>query len=228
MSALLELLRTALEGGGLLALPVAFAGGVLTGLNPCCLPIYPAAAAACCANREWSAERQSRLPWRGALGLCLGLATVTTALGVVAALGGRTMTAMSGRWLYLIALIPILAGLHLLGVVKLPTPALRRVPSASSFVSAIGAGALLALVFAPCGTPILASLLAVVAYEGSIAYGAALLFAYGVGIGTPVIVLGSASASIASKLDARGLSVWIDRVTGVVLIGLGFYVAAGA
>lgn len=229
MSELAELVRSALSGAGLLAVPLALAGGVLTGLNPCCLPIYPAAAAACCANRECTTDGEpARLDWRSALGLCLGIAAATTALGIAAALGGRTMTTVSGRWSYALALVPIAAGLHLLRVVKLPLPELRHVPRATGFVSAVGAGVLIALVLGPCGTPILAGLLSFVAFEGRIAHGGLLLFAYGVGIALPVVVLGSAAASIVSRLDARGLRPIVDRVTGTLLVVLGLYVVGTA
>lgn len=227
MSEIGELVRSAMSDAGVLAFPLALVGGMLTGLNPCCVAIYPAAVAACCANRECASEASPpRLDWRAAVGLCLGLAFATTVLGVAAALGGRTMTTLSGRWSYLLALVPIAAGLHLLGVVKLPLPAAARLPRATGFVSALGAGALLALVFGPCGTPILASLLSLVAFQGSVAYGAALLFAYGVGIAIPVVALSSAATSVATRLDARGWRPIVDRATGVVMIGLGLYVVA--
>lgn len=229
MSELAELVRSALSGAGLFALPLALVGGVLTGLNPCCLPIYPAAAAACCASRESTKDGgTARLDWRSALGLCLGLAATTTVLGVAAALGGRTMTTLGGRWLYLLATVPIVAGLHLLGVVKLPLPKVHRLPRATGFASAMGAGVLLALVFGPCGTPILASLLSFVAFGGNATYGGLLLFVYGIGIAIPVIVLGSAAASIAARLDARGWRPIVDRATGVLMIGLGLFVVATA
>ena len=218
-----------MAGSGVLALPVALAGGVLTGLNPCCLPIYPAAAAACCANRERDpSATRARMGWVAALGLALGLATTTTALGVVAALAGRTVAGLGGRWLYVLALVPILAGLHLTGILKLPVPQLTRLPRAAGFASALVGGALLALVFGPCGTPILASLLALVAYDGRVAYGAALLFAYGLGIGLPVVALGNASASLAARLDARGWRPWVDRGTGFALILLALYIVGNA
>ena len=87
-------------------------------------------------------------------------------------------------------------------------------------------GALLALVFGPCGTPILASLLSLVAFEGNAAYGGLLLFAYGVGISVPVVALGSAAASVAARLDARGWRPIVDRATGVLMIALGLYTVA--
>lgn len=51
---LMDLLRATLADGGFYAVPAALVGGLLTGLNPCCLPMYPAAAATCCAVREAS------------------------------------------------------------------------------------------------------------------------------------------------------------------------------
>lgn len=229
MSALAEILRTTLAGAGLLAVPLALLGGIATGLNPCCLPIYPAAAAACCANRECGpADRSIRLPWRMALGMSLGLAATTTVLGVAAALGGRTMSNLGGYWLYALALVPIVAGAHFVGIVKLPFPSVRRLPKVTGFLSATAAGAMLALIFGPCGTPVLASLLAHVALEGSAAYGALLLFAYGLGIALPVVALGSAAASLTARLQASGRGGWVDRATGVLMIALGLYMIATA
>jgi cytochrome c biogenesis protein CcdA len=57
VSELADLLRTALSGGSLVALPLVVVGGVVTGLNPCCLPLSPAAAATCCAARGDRLER---------------------------------------------------------------------------------------------------------------------------------------------------------------------------
>ena len=69
-------------------------------------------------------------------------------------------------------------------------------------------------------------MLSLVAFDGSAAYGAGLLFAYGVGIAIPVVALGTAAASLVSRLDGRGWRPIIDRATGVLMIGLGLFVVA--
>lgn len=51
MKELAELLAASLSIGSVLTLPLALIGGLVTGLNPCCLALYPAAAATCCAVR---------------------------------------------------------------------------------------------------------------------------------------------------------------------------------
>ena len=52
MSDLAELLKTSLSAGSLVALPLTFLGGVVTGLNPCCVDLYQAAAATCCSTGQ--------------------------------------------------------------------------------------------------------------------------------------------------------------------------------
>lgn len=229
MNELAAMLREALGTGAVLAAPIALAGGVVTGLNPCCLPMYPAAAAACCANREACGDQEVRkLSVAAAAALALGLATATTLLGVLAAVGGRTMTTLSGAWAYAIALVLLLAGAHMLGVFRLPTLRTPSLPRAAGIGTAFVAGLLLALVFGPCGTPLLAGLLSYVAFNGSPAYGGALLFVYGVGVAIPVVVLGSSAAKLAARLEKNGGRVWVDRATGALLVAMGLYVTWSA
>ena len=224
MNELAAMLRDALGAGALLAVPIALAGGVVTGLNPCFLPIFPAAAAACCANREASEDQVRRLSLSAAVALALGLATATTLLGVLAAVGGSTMTTLSGNWAYVLAAIPLVAGAHMLGVLHLPTLKTPSLPRATGIVSAFGAGLLLALVFGPCGTPLLAGLLSYAAFSGNPAYGGTLLFLYGIGMAIPVLVLGASAAKLAAGLERNGRRIWVDRATGALLVTMGLYV----
>lgn len=219
------MLRDALASGAVFAAPLALVGGVVTGLNPCCLPIYPAAAAACCANREACGDEAVRkLSFSIAAALALGIATATTLLGVVAAVGGHTMTTLSGAWAYAIAVVPLLAGAHMLGLLRLPTFKTSALPRATGIGRAFLAGLLLALVFGPCGTPLLAGLLSYVAFEGNPAFGGALLFFYGIGIAIPVVLLGGAAAKLAARLEKNGARAWVDRATGTLLIAMGLYI----
>ena len=223
MNELAALLREALGAGAALAAPIALAGGVMTGLNPCCLPLYPAAAAACCANREACGDQVRRLSLGAAAALALGVATATTLLGVLAAVGGRTMTTLSGDWAYALAVIPLVAGARLLGLLRLPTLKSPSLPRATGIASAFLAGLLLALVFGPCGTPLLAGLLSYVAFSGNPTYGGTLLFLYGIGIAIPVVVLGASAAKLAAGLERNGRRIWVDRATGCLLVTMGLY-----
>lgn len=92
-------LSGALTSGSLMALPLSLAGGVIVGLNPCCLALYPAAAASCCAGRESH-------PWRStcdAVAFVLGIAAAMASLGIAISLAGHitglgTAAATWWRW----------------------------------------------------------------------------------------------------------------------------------
>ncbi len=224
MTSLVESLRAAASSGGLVAVPLALAGGVVAGLNPCCIPLYPAAAATCCAGR--CDEATSSIRSSGAF--VAGVATATALLGVAAALAGRALAGVGGWASYGIALVPIAMGLHLLGWIRIPLPSFSGTVRAGGIAGAFATGLLLSLVLAPCGTPVLASVLSFAAYKQSIAYGAALLFAYGIGVGLPMLVLGAAAGGLARRLDRLGWRVWVDRASGAALIALGFYLLGTA
>ena len=68
MSPLLEPFAKALSAGGILALPIALLGGLVSALNPCCLALYPAAAATCCGVRESAAQSPQLGRFRGRYG----------------------------------------------------------------------------------------------------------------------------------------------------------------
>jgi len=208
-------------GGGLVALPAALAAGLVTGLNPCCVPMYPAAAATCCAARDCAAPDERRGSVFAAVAFALGLAVATTALGVGAAATGGRLRAVGGVFAYLVALVPLVAGAHFLGFIRIPAPRLPRLPAQAG--GAFAAGLVLSLVVAPCGTPLLGSILSYAAYRGSLAYGGLLLFVYGVGLAVPVLALGLSANRVAAWLDRGGLRRWADRATGGLLVGLGLY-----
>lgn len=219
MTGLVESLRSAASAGGLVAVPLSFVGGVMAGLNPCCIPLYPAAAATCCAGR--CDAPNAALKNSGAF--VAGVAAATAVLGILAALAGRALTGLGGWAPYLIALVPLVMGLHLLGWLKVPLPTLTAQSSGTGLVGSFASGLLLSLVLAPCGTPVLASVLSFAAYKQSVAYGATLLFAYGLGVGLPILVLGAAAGDLARRLDKLGWRSWVDRGAGAALLALGFY-----
>jgi cytochrome c biogenesis protein CcdA len=219
VTALLESLRSAASVGGLVAIPLSLVGGVVAGLNPCCIPLYPAAAATCCVGR--CDAPNAAIKNSGAF--VAGVAAATAMLGVLAALAGRALTGFGGWVSYLIALVPLAMGLHLLGWMKVPLPNFTAQSKGTGAVGSFVSGLLLSLVIAPCGTPVLASVLSFAAYKQSVAYGATLLFAYGLGVGLPILVLGTAAGSLVARLDKLGWRVWVDRGAGAVLLALGFY-----
>lgn len=205
-----------LASGNLISLPLSLAAGVVAGLNPCCLALYPVAAATCCVGRNNDSQRSLS----STVAFVLGIAASMAVLGISASMAGRiTGVGVVGR--HLVALVPLLMGLHLLGWLRLPVERLIHAPLRTS--GAFGTGFLLSLVIGPCSTPVLASVLSYAAYQGQMLFGALLLFFFGMGIGMPILLVGTTAGKLIQRLDGIGWKVWIDRLAGAWLLALGLY-----
>jgi cytochrome c-type biogenesis protein len=215
-----QLLEELLGKGSLLVLPVALVAGLISGLNPCCLPIYPAAAGCCGALRRETVS--------GNLGIAalfvLGGSLTTTALGVVSALAGEVFGRLGSWPAYVIAAVPIVFGLHLVGVISIPLPAdptLKWSPKGP--LGAVTAGVLLGCVIIPCATPVLAGLLAYVAGTGNPVWGGLTLFVFGIGIGLPVLLVGTGAGWIFSRSSRVLQRRTVDIGSGIILVLVGLY-----
>ncbi len=202
------------------AVPLALFAGVIAGLNPCCLPIYPAAAGCCAVLRRETVH--------GNLGIAtlfiLGGSVVTTILGVISALAGKVF-GQWGSWpFYFVSVFPILFGLYLLKVLPLRLPTFSGMSiKVNGPFGAFIAGGMLGVVITPCATPMLAGLLSYVAITGDPLWGGILLFIYGIGLGIPIILVGTTFTSLLARLSNDKARRWADNATGVLLLGVGLY-----
>ena len=208
----------ALTTGSAVALPLAFVGGLIAGVNPCCLALYPAAVGVCCSCSP-SRDRPT-FSVRNAAAFVLGLAIAVTALGLLAVMIGRIAGVITPIR-YLIACIPIVVGFVRLGWIELPQ-LLPKAP-APGFGGAFGAGLLLSLIIGPCGTPVLAAVLSYAALQQNFAYGGLLLMLYGIGTVLPLIAVGAASDTLLRRLASKDIARWVDPTMGALLIVLGLY-----
>lgn len=220
-----RLIQTSLAGRSALALPFALLGGLVVSLMPCNLVMYPAAAATCCVSAE-SPECGSRP--RFALGkaaaFVFGVIVATTAMGVTAAILGHTVKSIAGSWVrYAVAPVPILMGLYAFGWIRLPFGRSPEVRKTGGATGTFFTGLALSLVFAPCGSPVLAAILSYAGYQGRLLYGALLMFLYGVGIGIPILLIGTGASRLSRRFAGAAWHGWINRTAGVVLLVLGFY-----
>ena len=202
--------------GNVSVVPLAMFGGLVAGLNPCCLALYPVAAGACCSARDATLRRSLR----NSVAFVLGVATAMAALGIVAAYAGRVVSA-SAPVKYTIAFVPVLMGLYRLGWVRLPLPSVS--PVWARWGTPFGAGLLLSLVVGPCGTPIIAAILSFAAYKQDFVFGGILLFAYGVGTSLPVLLVGTAGGKVLERLDRARFGTHVDEVVGGSLVLIGLY-----
>ena len=204
--------------GSVLAFPIVLAGGVLAGLNPCCIAMYPAATASCC-----SVSSDGRHASLANTFFVFGAASTTASLGIGAALLGQVTGQFGTTARYVIAFVPMLMAFYLLGWLKLPAKQIPVKWMGSGLGTALLTGALLALLISPCGTPILAAVLSYAALKGSVLFGMALLFTYGIGNSLPVALIGSAASAALKRNGKLHLQRRVSYASGAILIATSFY-----
>ncbi|MCG4454128.1 protein-disulfide reductase DsbD [Pseudomonas sp. MMS21-TM103] len=206
------------------SLLIFFGLGLLLAFAPCSLPMLPILAGIVVGSQA-SPRRGLAL----AAAYVVSMALVYAALGVVAALLGANLQG----WLMQPWLIGSFAGLFVLlslpmfGFFELQLPAgLRdrleqagRKRKGGSLVGASALGVLSGLLVGPCMTAPLAAALLYIAQSSNAVHGGLALFALGLGIGTPLLLLVMLGNRFLPKPGA-----WMDRVK--VVFGFLFLVAA--
>ncbi len=90
--------------------------------------------------------------------------------------------------------------------------------------SAYAAGLVFSLAIAPCATPILLSILTLVALQGDPVYGTLLMFIYGLGAGLPLLLIGHGLARIQHIFAAPEHQQRIRQLSGLLLLGVAGYI----
>ncbi len=212
-----------------LAVVAVFLGGMLTASNPCVLAMIPLMMSFVAGRRD---DKPGLLRAFGfSLVFVVGLGITFTVLGVAAALAGKLYGEVSSTWNWVVAVVCVLMGLHLTGLVTVPIPSLgsRLQPRTRGLLGALVLGLLFGVVSAPCAAPILVVLLTYLAGSGaSIPYGGMLLLVYGLGHSVLILLagtsMGAARALIENKKATRTLDV-LRRAAGVLIILVGGYFA---
>ena len=221
-----------LSANPLLALPLVFAGGVLTSLTPCIYPMIPITAAIVGGEAvEADGRRSSRLrPLLLTLTYVVGLALVYAGLGLFAGMSGTMFGRVSTNpWLYFaMANLLVLAALSMLDVIPMRLPAWVTQRAATSgsggrFGGAFAMGAMSGLVAAPCSAPVMIAVLTWVTETKSALLGFIYLFTFSLGMCAILVIVGVSSGSL-SRLPRAGM--WMVRVKklfGIVMLGVAEY-----
>jgi cytochrome c biogenesis protein CcdA len=213
----------------LLALGAVFVGGLLTASNPCVLAMVPLMMSYVAGDRSQghSLARSFLL----SLTFVTGLAVTFTALGMIAALAGRMYGEVSGTWNWIVAVVSLLMGLHLMGVLTVPIPSLggRLAPKVRGLLGAFLLGLLFGVVSAPCAAPILIVLLTYLAGSGSsVAWGAMLLLTYALGHSVLILAAGTSIGAARALLENKNATHLLGRlrqVAGAAIVLVGVYFA---
>ena len=205
---------------------VSFLGlGLLLAFTPCVLPMVPILSGIIVGQQQpVGASRGFVLSSIYVVAMALTYALA----GVAAGLLGHNLQAAFQKPAVLIAfsVLFVALALSMFGFYELQLPAalqtrLDRVSRAQRGGSYLGVGvmgALSALIVGPCVAPPLAGALAYISQTGSALVGGSALFALGIGMGLPLIALGTSAGGLLPRVGA-----WMEnikRVFGVVFLGV--------
>lgn len=198
--------------------------GVLLAFTPCVLPMVPILAG------MLSRSHEPLSPIRGfvlSATYAVAMALAYAVLGVVAAWSGQNLqiALQTPYALVVMAAIYVALALSSFGLFELRIPIFvpdRASNGARSPIGALAGAATLgftsALIVGPCVTPPLAAALLYVGQTGDVARGATALFALGMGMGLPLIIVGTFGSSLLPRSGAWLLA--SRQLFGLLFLGV--------
>jgi cytochrome c biogenesis protein CcdA len=207
-----------------MAFLAVFVAGLISAASPCVLAAIPLVIGYVGGYSEGNRKKAALY----SLVFILGLSITFTLLGAAASAMGVFFSFM-GRWLYIgLAVIAVVMGLQLMGVLSIPLPFQKtRMVKSKGLWGAFLLGLLAGTVSSPCATPVLAVILAYVSTQGDILYGGSLLFVYAVGHCALIFIAGLSiglTESIVSSKGIKNFSFYSKRFSGALLTVAGLYI----
>jgi cytochrome c-type biogenesis protein len=196
----------------------ALGAGIASSLSPCVIGMLPVMVGYVGGYSELS--RLEAL--RHILLFIIGFALVLTVLGILAGLLGLVMGSLVGVWwYYLLGLLSILMGLHLLEVIHVPIPSLvHKFPASQSgrFLAPLLLGAMFGAASSPCGTPFLTAMLAFISEKHDWVLGGLGLFIYALGQSILLLITGLFTGLLKRMAILRRVGVVIVKLSATVFI----------
>ncbi|MBR8512711.1 protein-disulfide reductase DsbD [Burkholderia cenocepacia] len=222
--------QSLLEGHGFFTIvALYFVAGVVLSLLPCSYPMIPIVSAIIIGQGTRATHARG---FALSLTYVVGMALVYTVLGIAAALVGQSL----GAWLqnpWVLGAFAVLLTAFAVSLISgkdiaLPERWQNGAAEASSarqgghFAAVAAMGALSALVVGACMTAPLFAVLAFIAHTGNALLGGAALFAMGLGLGVPLLVVGVGAGTVLPRAGA-----WMDGVKvffGIVLLAAALWI----
>ena len=196
---------------------VFFGGGLLLSFTPCVFPMYPILAGIIVGQGKGLTNKRA---FTLSFAYVQGMAITYTILGVVVALAGAQFQAMFQHPAVLIFLsvLFLFLALSMFGVFNLSLPSswqnklneMSNSQKGGSLSGVLMMGVISGLVASPCTTAPLTGALLYIAQSGDIVVGASALYALSLGMGIPLLVLGSSGGKLLPKAGA-----WMDVIKNI-------------
>lgn len=215
-----------------IAMPIAFAAGLVAFLSPCVLPLAPGYLSYITGltGAELADPRGRRLQVLAGSGLfVLGFSVVFVSYGVLFGGAGSLLLEYSDVINRVLGVLVIVMGLAFLGVI----PGLQREwrlhrPPTWGVAGAPVLGVLFGIGWSPCIGPTLTAVQSLAFTEASALRGAVLSFVYCLGLGLPFVLLALAFSRMAHAIRwVREHYVWVMRIGGGMLVAVGLLLVSG-
>jgi thioredoxin:protein disulfide reductase len=226
-------LAAALQGDNLLyALLTFFVAGLILSLTPCVLPMIPILTGIIVGQGENVTRTRS---FSLAFTYVQGMALTYAAAGAIFVLAFKQapQAFFQQPWIVtLMVLLFVALAFAMFGAynLQLPSGLQTRLTDASNrqksgtYVGTFVMGALSALVVTACVAPAIIAALSVISQSRQVLRGAAALYATGLGMGVPLLIVGASAGDLLPKAGP-----WMDTVKqlfGVMFLGVAIYLAA--
>jgi len=200
--------------------------GLLLSLTPCIYPMIPITIGILHSHGKKSFLSN----FLGSLSYACGLATTFACLGLLATAAGSSFGSLLSQPLFVISLVLFICymSLTMIGIIDMYIPPFMKgevkfYNNFGPYVSAFLFGAISGTVASPCVSPGLALLLSIVATMGNKILGFMLLFSFGIGLSTPLIIIGTFSNSLYLLPRSGMWMVEIKKALGFFMMATCFY-----
>jgi cytochrome c-type biogenesis protein len=215
-----------------LGILIAFAGGLLSFLSPCVLPLVPSYLGFVTGLTFDEMSGRRRIAMVHAVLFVLGFTLIFLLFGATATALGRVLKYYEVWFQRIGGALIVLFGLYCLGVLRLPfldrdsRVHLDRKPI--GYLGSVLVGMAFAAGWTPCIGPILGTILGMAATQEDLGRGMVLLASYSLGLAVPFLV---AAFAVETFLDwfqrFRKHVRWVQRVSGLLLIFVGILLMTG-
>jgi cytochrome c-type biogenesis protein len=205
---------------------IAFSAGLLSFLSPCVLPLIPSYVTFITGLSLDDVQSARRTALVHGMLFVLGFTLIFMAMGAGATLLGQSLLQYRD-WISRVGgVVIIIFGLYLLGVLNIGFLSRERrfhvADKPVGYFGTVFVGFAFGAGWTPCLGPILGTILVYTSSQADLGKGLWLLFAYSLGLAVPFLLSAIASDRFSAFFQRmRKQMVWVSRISGVVMIGIG-------
>ena len=239
-SSLENLLKSGSFGGAILALALAYVGGILSSLTPCIYPMIPITIGVVGGIQTHSETKNRKGVFARGFAYVFGMVLVYAFLGVLAGITGKVFGSFTNTrgWYLGLGAIMTFSSLMMMDIVPFdPQAWLDRAKRAmglnkssavnteqeATIIGAFALGASSGFIAAPCTTPVLTAILGFIAQTQSVVMGLGLMIFFALGLGTILLAIAAFAGSL-QKLPRAGM--WMNKIkiaSGILILLFGEY-----